>query len=143
MDLQTVKDTVKADEAKVVAEVKTFFPLQWNTKTKIVTGVVGIILIAILVYAFWPAPKPPVTPQQTINEVKAALEKQYQGQITDKDKQIKDYKSRLTVSEGKYSVLVNKFTDLQKEKENVKPPTSNKETRDRFTALGFAPIPAQ
>ena len=129
MDLQGIKDTAKADEAKVVAEVKTFFPLQWDTKTKIVTEVIALILIAILVYAFWPAPKPPVTPQQTINEVKAALEKQYQGQLADKDTQIKDYKSRLTVSQGKYTVLVGKFTDLQKELQNVDRKASSRRSK--------------
>lgn len=103
----------------------------------------AVILIGILIFVFFSIPscqKPPVTPQQTINEVKVELEKQYKSQITEKDTQIRDYKGRLTLSEGKYKVLVDKYVDLERRKNEVKPPTTNQELRDRFTILGYPPL---
>lgn len=104
----------------------------------------GIVIVAIILLVFlsWPSLKP-IDTQAIINNTKIELEKQYTAQLKDKDAQIQDAKSRLTVSEGRYSGLVQKLADLQKEKVNVKPPTTNKELRDRFIALGFVPLPAK
>ncbi len=104
------------------------------------------ILIALGIFIFLSIPscdKSPITPQQTIGEVKAELEKQYTAQIKDKETQIRDYQSRLTVSYNKYTEMANRYIALQKEKENVKPPETNAEIRSRFTALGFAPLSAK
>jgi hypothetical protein len=99
-----------------------------------------VLALAALIYASWPNPKP-VDTTAAINAAKVALEKQYQAQIAEKETQVKDYKSRLAVSEGKYGTLVVKYIKLQKEKDSVPQPVSNQETRDRFTALGYPPIP--
>jgi len=104
----------------------------------------SIVLIVVLVFIFLSIPscqKPPVTPQQTINEVKVELEKQYASQLKEKDTQIKDYKSRLAVSESKYKTLVDRYVDLERRKNEIKPPSTNAELRDRFTALGYPPLP--
>ncbi len=87
--------------------------------------------------------KPPVTPQQTINEVKAELEKQYTAQLKDKEATIRDYQSRLTVSYDKYTAMANRYIALQKEKDNVKPPETNREIRSRFVTLGYPPLAAK
>jgi hypothetical protein len=102
----------------------------------------GAILAGILVLAIISIPscsKPPDT-TAAIAAMKVELEKQYQSQITEKDTQITDYKSRLTLSEGKYKVLVSQYVDLERRKKDVKPPTTNKELRNRFTALGYPPL---
>lgn len=103
---------------------------------------IGAILVAIFLFIFLSIPscQKPVTPQQTIAEVKVELEKQYQEQLKAKEIQITDYKSRLTSSENKYKVLVSKYVDLERRKNEVKPPTTNAELRDRFIALGFVPL---
>jgi hypothetical protein len=108
----------------------------------IIIGSAVLVAIIVFIYLSWPSPKP-VNTQQIINDTKAELEKQYTAQLKDKDAQIKDYQSRLVVSEGKYATLVKKYNVLQKEKENVKPPATNAELRDRFTALGYSPLPAK
>jgi hypothetical protein len=101
-----------------------------------------VVALALLVYTSWPNPKP-VDTTAAINAAKVALEKQYTAQIKEKDVQIEDYKSRLTVSEGKYGTLVQKYIKLQKEKTDVKPPVTNAELRARFTALGYPPLPVK
>ncbi len=112
------------------------------TNRMALAGGLALVAIITLIYLSWPSPKPPDT-QQIINDVKIELEKQYTAQLKDKDTQIKDAKNRLTVSEGRYAGMVQKYVELQKEKVNVKPPVTNAETRDRFIALGFVPLPAK
>lgn len=105
--------------------------------------VAGAILVGIFIFIFLSIPscqKPPVTPQQTIGEVKAELEKQYNAQLTAKETQITDYKTRLTQSESRYAGMVQKYVDLEKRKRDVPKPTTNNEIRDRFTVLGYAPL---
>lgn len=105
--------------------------------------IAGVVLIGIFIFIFLSIPscqKKPITPQQTINEVRTELEKQYTAQLNEKDTQITDYKSRLTLSEGKYKVLVSKYVDLERRKNEVKPPVTNNEIRDRFIALGYVPL---
>ncbi len=106
----------------------------------------GSILAGIIVLVVISIPscsKPPVTPQQTINEVKAELEKQYTAQLKDKEATIRDYQSRLTVSYDKYTAMANRYIALQKEKDNVKPPETNREIRSRFVTLGYPPLAAK
>ena len=109
-------------------------------KKWIFIGAAVLGLIVVFIYLSIPPSKPAGT-QQTINDVKAELEKQYAKQLEDKATQIKDYQSRLTLSEGRYRVLVDKYVDLERRKNDVKPPVTNAELRDRFTALGYAPLP--
>ena len=110
------------------------------SKSTAIIAAIAIVALIALVWVAWPS-KAPISTQATINEVKAQLEAQFNKQLEEKDIQIKDYKSRLVVSDGKYKVLVKKYADLQKEKENVKLPVTNAELRDRFTALGYPPLP--
>ena len=105
-------------------------------------GAILILAIAGLIYASWPKPGKPVDVQKIINDTKAEMTKMYEEQLKEKQVAIDDYVSRLKVSEAKTKVWQKKYDDLQKEKINVKPPTTDKELRDRFTALGFAPAPA-
>lgn len=97
------------------------------------------VIIFILIYLSWPATKP-IDTQQIINNAKIELEKQYTAQLMDKDTQIRAAKNSLTVSEGRYAGMVQKYVELQKEKTDVKAPVTNAETRDRFAALGFVPL---
>ncbi len=117
---------------------------QWIIDNKFLVGIGTILLIGIIaiIYLSWPSPKP-IDTQQIINNAKIELEKQYVNQLKEKDMQIFDGKSRLVISESKYKTLVNRYNDLQKEKVNVAPPKTNQELRDRFTALGYPPLPAK
>ena len=99
------------------------------------------VLAGIIIFIFLSmSARKTVDTTQILNDAKVELAKQYTAQIMDKDVLIKDYQSRLTVSEGKYSALFQKYASLQKEKENVKPPQTNAELRDRFAALGYSPL---
>jgi peptidoglycan hydrolase CwlO-like protein len=109
----------------------------------VVLGVIVIGVILMLVLNLKACNKPPITPTDVINTAQQQMEAQFQAQIKDKDTQIKDYKSRLVVSEGKYKVLVKKYNDLQREIDNVRPPQTNEELRSRFTALGYPPLPVK
>lgn len=106
----------------------------------IIIGSVILVGIIIFVYISIPNSKPP-NPIPLINDAQIQLQKQYEAQLKSKDSTIRDYQSRLTVSQEKYSTLTNRYIQLQKEKENVKPPVTNAETRDRFAILGFTPLP--
>ena len=105
-------------------------------------ALVGVAIAALLFFSIGGTKKPlPVV--AVLNTAQAQMETQFKNQLKEKDVQIKDYKSRLAVSDAKYKTLVQKYNDLQKEKENVKAPTSNTETRNRFIALDFVPLPAK
>jgi hypothetical protein len=102
-----------------------------------------VAAIALLLYVSWPAPPAPNNSRQIVDDGRKALEAQYKEQLKEKDAAVKDLRSRLSVSESKYQVIVRKFQDLQKEKEDVQPPKTNAELRDRFVALGFPPVPGK
>jgi hypothetical protein len=105
---------------------------------------VGVLIIVLAVFGIMSCPKKQViTTIPAINAAQQAMETQFKAQIADRDVQIKDAKARLIASEGRYSALVIKYVDLQREKDNVKPPITNAETRDRFTALGYPPLAAK
>ena len=112
-------------------------------------GILCLILIiaGIFIYIFWPKLPPPVNTTQIINDAKAEVTVQFTKQLTDKDMVIKtkevlikDYQSRLSVSMEKYQVLSDRYFKLREEIINVKAPTSDKELRDRFIALGYPPL---
>lgn len=103
-------------------------------------GAVVLVAILVIVYLSIPSCSKPATPTVVINQAQVAMEKQFAAQLKDKDVQIADYKNKLVVSQGKYTALVQKYNTLQKEKENVKAPVTNKELRDRFVALGYPPL---
>jgi hypothetical protein len=109
----------------------------------IAVAAAGLIMIFLVVYVSRPSK---VTVPDTTAAINAALEtakKPLLEQIKAKEAEAKDYKSRLAASETKYSVLVGKYEKLQKEKTDVTPPTTNAELRDRFTALGYPPLPGK
>lgn len=105
--------------------------------------IVLVVVTGAAILVFGIGFKKPDTTQAILTTAKKQMEAQFTNQLKEKDVQIKDYKSRLVVSEGKYKTLVKKYTDLQKEKENVKPPRTNAELRDRFIALGYPPLPTK
>jgi len=110
------------------------------SNTWIEIGGVVLIAICIIVYLSIHSCSKPITPVAIVNQTQAAMETQFKAQLKDKDVQIADYKNKLVVSQGKYTALVQRYNTLQKEKENVKAPTTNKELRDRFVALGYPPL---
>jgi len=126
-------------EINIVKDRIATFIGSWGRREYLVIG----LLVLIMLYLWLQPGVKPDNSQQIINDLKATMEKQYAGQLKEKEVQITDYKNRLVVSEGKYKVLVKRYNDLQKEKENVKPPTTNAELRDRFTALGYPPLPVK
>ena len=102
---------------------------------------VFVVSLALLIYLSWPSSPKQVDTMAAINEATETIEKQYKGQIAEKERQVTDFKSRLVVSEGKYKLLAQKYQSLQKEKDNVKAPITNQDIRDRLTAAGFTPLP--
>jgi type IV pilus biogenesis protein CpaD/CtpE len=115
-------------------------------KVKPRTGWLLIVLAVVTVAAILflsSGSKKPIPAVAVLKTAQQQMEIQFKNQLKEKDVQIKDYKSRLVVSESKYAILVQKYRDLQKEKENVKPPASNAELRDRFIALGYPPLAAK
>ena len=103
---------------------------------------VGVVILAIafLMYISWPAKPPAVDTVKLIAEATAKVEAQFKGQIAEQELAVRDYKSRLAVSEAKYKTLAIRYEELQKGKESVTKPTTNTEIRDRFTALGYPPL---
>jgi hypothetical protein len=103
-------------------------------------GAVVLTAILVIVYLSIPSCSKPVTPAAVINQAQAQMTAQFTAQIKEKDTLILDYKNKLVVSQGKYTALVQRYNDLQKEKINVKPPQTNAELRNRFIALGYPPL---
>lgn len=99
-----------------------------------------ILLAAVLVYLSWPAKPPAVDTVQLIAEATARIEAQFKADISARETEISDYKSRLAVSESRYRALSARYEELQKGKESVTKPESNAEIRSRFTALGYPPL---
>ena len=106
---------------------------------------VGVLILvaAILIYISWPAKPPAVDTVKLIAEATAKVEAQFKKDIAEREVAISDYKSRLAVSEAKYKTLAIRYADLQKGKESVTKPATNTELRERFTALGYAPLPVK
>lgn len=104
---------------------------------------VGFILLSVaaVLYFAWPAKPPAIDTTALIAEATAKVEAQFKADIAEKQIAINDYKSRLAVSEAKYKTLATRYTELQKGKDSVTRPATNSELRDRFTALGYAPLP--
>ena len=78
-----------------------------------------------------------------LEAAKIEAQKPLLATIAAKEAAVKDYQSRLIVSQNKVAMWADRYSALQKEKENVKPPQTNAELRDRFTALGFPPLAVQ
>jgi hypothetical protein len=104
---------------------------------------VFVLVVALAIYASWPPTTKPADATAAINAAVEAAKKPLLAQLKEKDAELTDYKSRLDVSEGKYSTLSAKYIKLQKEKIDVKPPVTNIELRARFTALGYPPLPVK
>ena len=120
-------------------------------------GVGAIVLVAIFIFIFLSIPscQKPVTPQQTINEIKVGLEKQYAEMLKEKDILVnkKDEKistlqaennslrSKNVASVINYNRLSKKYSDLKESYANVILPKTDKELRDRYTVAGFSPAP--
>ncbi len=106
---------------------------------------VGVVIMAItlIIYVSWPAKPPAVDTVKLIAEATAKVEAQFKGQIAEQELAVRDYKSRLAVSEAKYKTLAVKYADLQKGKESVVKPETNAEIRSRFTALGYPSLAGQ
>lgn len=106
--------------------------------------VIFILLLVVLVFILWPGPKvKPDNTQQIIAAAQKVLEADFNKKIAAKEGEIRDWKSRYTVSEQKYKVITERYLALKKEKDDVKPPQTNDELRSRFTAMGFPPLPAK
>jgi hypothetical protein len=108
-------------------------------------GLLGALIIALILLVFFSWPKTPKVPDTTaaLNAALETAKKPLLAEIKAKDGLIEEYKARIVVSEGKYSTLAAKYVKLQKEKTDVKPPTTNAELRSRFTALGYPPLPGK
>lgn len=103
----------------------------------------AVVAVAAIMFFSIGGSKKPVPAIAFLDTVQKKMEVQFQNQLKAKEAEIKDYKSRLVLSEGKYKTLALKYSALQKEKENVKPPETSAELRDRFNALGYPPEPAK
>lgn len=109
-----------------------------NTLIWIVVAV--LVAIIALIWISIPPKPPPSMPTAAINEAQDKVVKQLKTQIAEQEMKVKDFQSRLSVSEGRNRILSSKIVTLQKEKESVKAPVTNQELRDRFSALGFTPL---
>lgn len=104
------------------------------------TLIVGLsVAVFYLLWVSWWTPKP-VDTRQLLADLRAKLTKQYEAEIKARDALNRDLANRLKVSNEKYKALSKKLTEVRNEPAK-EPPKTNKELRDRFTALGFAPLP--
>jgi len=101
------------------------------------------VLIACLVLAVvglgwlsWWSPNP-VDVQGLLSNLEKRLTEQHQKEILDRDGRIRELSNRLVVSDSKLKALQKRLAEVKDE--TIVPPTTNKELRDRFIALGFTP----
>jgi hypothetical protein len=109
-----------------------------DNKWLMIGGAVLVVII-VLIILIWPTNKPSDT-QQILNAALVTAQAPLLAQIEVQKQQVADYKNQLIISDGKYQFIIQKYNVLQREKENVKPPSTNKELRDRFTALNYVPL---
>lgn len=120
-----------------------FTTLKVEQRTGWLLIALSVVAVAVILFFCIGGSKKLVPAIAVLDIAQKKMEIQFQNQLKEKEAEIKDYKLRLVVSEGKYKVLAQKYSALQKEKENVKPPETNAELHDRFNALGFPPVPAK
>mgnify|MGYP001175618518 CR=1 FL=1 len=112
------------------------------TQKAIVQGriVLGAILLVILVAATaWIAsgfPRQSVLDAQ-IDAAREKIEKEYNDTMVLKEQEISKLKQEMVTSQQRYDALMAKYSRLEKEKIDVKMPTTDKELRERFGALGY------
>jgi uncharacterized protein HemX len=99
-----------------------------------------VLAITVGLHICWPS-KSNINTNQTQVDLLTAQATKDQQAIADKDKKITDLKNRLAVSEAKYKILVVKYAELQKEKENVQPAKDMQELIARFISVGYTPAP--
>ena len=120
-------------------------PSEWWEKNKIEVFFVGALILAAILFFAVLSVRSCTKPVDTVAMLEAAkieAQKPLLATIAQKEAAVKDYQSRLIVSQNKVAMWADRYAALQQEKENVKPPTTNAELRDRFTALGFPPLEA-
>ena len=113
--------------------------------TAILLLIVGAVA-ALIVWFSWPT-----TPDtaKLIREARQEVIKEYEKQlktkdatIKSKDARIKDLDARIVVSKGQYDAIRREYEKLRDAQANIQPAKTNQELRDRFTAAGFVPVPA-
>ena len=77
--------------------------------------------------------------QKIIEDNKKLIDKQYEDQLKEKNQEIEMLNQQLADSEKKLKKLSNSLAQLKKRSENVQPPKTNKEARDRLNELGYPP----
>lgn len=99
---------------------------------------IGCLAVAVIMLGWlsWRSPKP-VDTQGLLAELEQKLTEKHNLEMQERDAKITELTNRVTISDAKYKVLQKKLTEVKNE--TIVPPKSNKELRDRFTALGFAP----
>jgi hypothetical protein len=120
-----------------------FMTLKVEPRTGWLLIALAVVAMTAILFFSIGSSKKPVPTIAVLDATQKKIEVQFQNQLKEKEAEVKDYKLRLVVSEGKYKALAQKYSDLQKEKENVKPPETNTELRDRFNALGYTPLPTE
>jgi hypothetical protein len=115
--------------------------IQEHQGTAIICAIVFAIILIVAIWS-WPSKKP-VNAPAIIDDTKTKLEEQYKKQLKEKTDAEKLANGRLKVEQEKYRVLVDKYSKLQKEKEDVKPPVDDADRRQRFIDAGFVPLPSK
>ena len=127
--------------------------IEWTRQNTLTVIFVGVALL-VIIFLSLPSSKTDNT-QALLNAQKKELSVQYEKQISDKQllvnkgqadikvlqSQAAQKQAALIISQEKYKVILSRYQELQKEKENVKPQPTNQALRNSFDLLGFPPLP--
>jgi hypothetical protein len=105
-----------------------------------------VLSLGLLIYLSWP--KTPDTVKmlaEVRKEMTAAHKKEMDAQkqkVADIESKDKTKDVEIQASKGRYARLMELYKKAKEAQANVKPAQTNQELRDRFTAAGVTPAPA-
>jgi len=104
--------------------------------------IVGLLLILFLSFIFGT-----LKTRYEVSKIRKELLKQiqderakYEKQIQEYQIQIEDLQKQLKLSEKRVLFYRNQYQSLEKKKQQIKPPSNERELYERFERLGYKPI---
>lgn len=101
----------------------------------------AVVVFVIVIWASWVKGPPSTIISDFLNDWLKEEILAKDREIAKMDAMILELRGKLSASEEIAKAWAKKYADLQKERDSVQAPKTDKELRERFTALGFPPVP--
>lgn len=125
------------DVNEVVTKIESKVPLIY------IASAIAVIVLIVIAWWAWPNTAKLIAEQtkalvaQNVKDMKAK-----EAELRAKDITIGQRDAQIVISKAQYAAILKKYKEVSIAKANVKPAKTVQETRDRFAAAGYTPVPA-